>query len=169
MIKVVRLNKKGFMLAEVVVVAAVISTVLITLFTGLNRMTSAFETRNKYYDIDAAYLAGEANNYLVKNDIIYSDSLLNTSVVKEITAISTIFTDLIKDDNGFPEVRVYFSLYDKDILSNTSQISNMRTTFKDYISYLTNKLDFSENYTYMIIIEIAKTSDDCYYYALKVR
>ena len=52
-----KLNKKGFMLAEVVVSASVIAVILVTLYIGLNRMTSAYETRNRYYDIDAQQVA----------------------------------------------------------------------------------------------------------------
>ena len=43
-----KLNRKGFMMAEVVVVSAVIVTVLETLFTGINKVSTAYEKRNKY-------------------------------------------------------------------------------------------------------------------------
>ena len=41
-------GRKGFMLAEVVVVSAVISTVLVTMYIAINRVSSAYETRNSY-------------------------------------------------------------------------------------------------------------------------
>ena len=47
------------MLAEVVVVSAVISTVLVTMYIAINRVSSAYETRNSYYDIDALFFCEE--------------------------------------------------------------------------------------------------------------
>ncbi|UKI26843.1 MAG: hypothetical protein L6V91_09005 [Bacilli bacterium] len=52
-----RLNKKGFMMAEVVVVSVIICTALVTLYTGINRVSNAYKIRNKYYDINALYMA----------------------------------------------------------------------------------------------------------------
>ena len=54
-----KIGNKGFMLGEVVVVSSVVAAVLVTMFIAINRLSSAYETRNTYYDIDAAYLAGE--------------------------------------------------------------------------------------------------------------
>ncbi len=59
-----KLGRKGFMLAEVVVVSAVISTVLVTMYIAINRVSSAYETRNGYYDIDALFFAEEINDLI---------------------------------------------------------------------------------------------------------
>ena len=50
-----KLSRKGFMLAEVVVVSVVVATVLVTLFAGLNNISSAYRTRNIYYDIELLF------------------------------------------------------------------------------------------------------------------
>ena len=55
------------MLAEVVVVSAVISTVLVTMYIAINRVSSAYETRNSYYDIDALFFAEEINDLIKEN------------------------------------------------------------------------------------------------------
>ena len=47
-----KLNRKGFMMAEVVVVSVIICTVLVTLYTSLVRINNAYDTRNRYYDIN---------------------------------------------------------------------------------------------------------------------
>ena len=47
-------------------------------------------------------------------------------------------------------------------------MSNKETT-KEFIDYLGTKFDFNDDYNYVIISELCKTDDDCYYYALKVR
>ena len=43
-----KLNRKGFMLAEVVVSASVVAVVLVTMYIGINRMTAAYDKRNRY-------------------------------------------------------------------------------------------------------------------------
>ena len=57
-----KLNRKGFMMAEVVVVSVIICTVLVTLYTALARINNAYDTRNRYYDIDTLYFTVSANN-----------------------------------------------------------------------------------------------------------
>lgn len=156
-------------MAEVVVVSVVIATVLVTLFTGLNRVSSAYENRNRYYDIDALYLAMMTNDALIKNgninDLI-KNSASNPSVSIDSNNISDIddITNIYKEDGG--DVNVYFSMLSG--LNNLKSESTKETT-KDFIDYLETKFDFKDDYTYVIISELCKNEDDCYYYALKVR
>lgn len=161
-----KFGRKGFMMAEVVVVSVVIAVVLITLFTGLNRVSSAYEKRDRYYDIDALYLAMMANDALIENGSI--NNLINDGTSTIIKAndltISNIYKDIV-NDNG---VNLYFSLYGKDKLTELKKLSNKKTT-KEFIDYLGTKFYFNGDYNYVIISEICKNVDDCYYYALKVR
>ena len=60
-----KLNCKGFMLAEVVVVSVIICTVLVTLYTSLVRINNAYDTRNRYYDINTLYFTEEVNDILI--------------------------------------------------------------------------------------------------------
>ena len=174
-----KLDRKGFMMAEVVVVSVVIVTVLVTLFTGINNVSSAYEERNRYYDIDAAYFAVEANNYLLNNNTEIGNNYINEYLLSEsVVNISNI--GLFMDDgssyreyNGY-NYYGYFTLYNSESLSYMESNFILNQTFKDYLGYLDGHLDFDEDYTYMILIEkcnsdINKYSSDCYYYALKVR
>ena len=138
-----KLNRKGFMMAEVVVVSVIICTVLVTLYTALARINNAYDTRNRYYDIDTLYFTEEVN-----------DMLIYMGYINEY--IST---------NG---IKMYFSLYDANSVGLLAGM-NSNTTFKDYISYLKEHFDYNEKYEYMLITEICKTGDDCYYYGLRVR
>ena len=63
---------------------------------------------------------------------------------------------------------MYFSLYDANSVGLLAEM-NSNTTFKDYISYLKEHFDYTEKYEYMLITEMCKTGDDCYYYGLRVR
>lgn len=173
-----KIGNKGFTLVEVVVVSVVIITSLVSLFTIVNRMDSAFDKRNRYYDIDALYIANNINYMLLKTGEI--DGLISSNFKTEID--EGIY--LLNDD--YPEVSdicdSYLSktsdshVYGYSVLYNKSEFDIFKRdvikeneTFFEYLDYLDDKLNFDDDYTYMIIVEIQKSRDDCYYYTLKVR
>ena len=61
-----RINRKGFMLAEVVVVSVIVCVCLVSLATGIARVSKAYDTRNRYYDVNALYMAEKANLFLIR-------------------------------------------------------------------------------------------------------
>lgn len=173
-----KIGRRGFMLAEVVVVSVVVVTVLVTLFTGVNNVSSAYETRNRYYDVDSLYIAMEINDIIIDEKII---SVLqtnnNVTNLKNNVANSERMTNYVNfyedKDKGTGNVinSLYFVPYDVDKLNSLKNEENININFKDYITYLSGNLDFSEDYDYMIIVERYENNniDDCYYYALKLK
>lgn len=159
-----KFGRKGFMLAEVVVVSVVIAVVLITLFTGLNRVSSAYEKRDRYYDIDALYLAMMANDILIKSGDINTIIKTENSIKINNDDVNQLLNTYNNDD-----VNLYFSLYEKGKIDELKDLSNTKETTKEFIDYLGTKFDFNDDYNYVIISELCKNADDCYYYALKVR
>lgn len=139
------------MLAEVVVVSAVISTVLVTMYIAINRVSSAYETRNSYYDIDALFFAEEIND-LIKDKAPPRNPKL------ELGDLSTAYQSLGYKANGY-----YIT---PSTLNNTIE---GKQTLKDFMSYLKTKLSNDNNYTYIIVSELCTPDDDCRYYALKVK
>ena len=141
------------MLAEVVVVSAVISTVLVTMYIAINRVSSAYETRNSYYDIDALFFAEEINN-LIKDKELQTDSNFKLSLGDLYTAYQSL---------GYKANGYYIT---PSTLNNTIE---GKQTLKDFMSYLKTKLSNDNNYKYIIVSELCTTDDDCRYYALKVK
>lgn len=156
-----KLGRNGFMLVEVVVVSAVIATVLVTMFIAINRVSSSYSTRDSYNSVDALYLAMAVNDILRENNDL-SDLVCNNSNANEITDSS--LKEVYKDIGS---INLYYSPYDRDkVLS----LKKNKATFDGFIDYISNKLDYSNtNYNYLIISELCKTEDDCYYYALKLK
>lgn len=167
-----KLNRKGFMMAEVVVVSVIICTVLVTLYTALVRINNAYDTRNKYYDINTLYFTEEVNDMLIYMG--YINKYISTSDSKEVD-LNNVFSN----DSNFHSaynintakggsIRMFFSVYDN---SRVKALANMNsnTTFKEYITYLKEHFDYDEEYEYMLVTEMCKTGDDCYYYGLRVR
>ena len=168
-----KLNKKGFMLAEVVIVASVIAGILITLYISLNRVAAAYEKRNRYYDIDAMYAAVEINEailYDTSSEKEYTSSLTTTNL-NEVGDTTSRLKKIIDfyPSNVYPLKMAYYvnNLSDVDNLKN---LKNDDKYFNEYIDYLNDNIEFSK-YDYLIIIELQKDKDDpddIYFYTLKV-
>lgn len=152
-----KLGRKGFMLAEVVVVSAVISTVLVTMYIAINRVSSAYETRNSYYDIDALFFAEEIND-LIKDKGLQTDS--NHKLL--LGDLSTAYQN--QDYLNYKKANGYYIT--PSTLNNTIE---GKQTLKDFMSYLKTKLSNDNNYTYIIVSELCTHDDDCRYYALKIK
>lgn len=163
-----KLGRNGFMLVEVVVVSAVIATVLVTMFIAINRVSSSYSTRDSYNSVDALYLAMAVNDILRENNDL-SDLVCNNSNANEITDSNpdSNFESLKEAYKDIGSINLYYSPYDRDkVLS----LKKNKATFDGFIDYISNKLDYSNtNYNYLIISELCKTEDDCYYYALKLK
>lgn len=167
-----KLNRKGFMLAEVVVSASVVAVVLVTMYIGINRMTAAYDKRNRYYDLDAQQVAMEVND-LLKRD---SEQKLNN-----FTSLTDNYYSLEDIENNYQvnysELKDAFSSLEENINTyyvknedgfNTIKNSNINQSFKDYLDYFINKTDFNEDYSYFIVVELDK-NNNYYYYTLKVK
>lgn len=148
-----KLNKKGFMLAEVVITSSVVAVILVTLYIGINRMNNAYDKRNRYYDIDAQQFAMEFNDLHKKSDEYQADQT-ETKSLENLAVLQ-----------GYKGIKIRYVEYNSDKLSSlSSQFS------QDYINYLIDKLDFNEDYSYLIVVELQKKDEnDCYYYTLKVK
>lgn len=163
-----KLNRKGFMLAEVVVSASVVAVVLVTMYIGINRMTAAYGKRNRYYDLDAQELAMVVNDTIRNNgsDVTFDNSgiLLSEQISSKYSKTKELF-DLYKNNLKYNN-NVYI-VKDKNGF-NTMKSLNINQSFKDYIDYFVSKTSFDEEYSYFIVVELEKGSD-YYYYTLKVK
>ena len=52
-----KINNKGFMLAEIIIVSAILATALVGLFATFSKMFIEYEKRNDYESIDAIYVS----------------------------------------------------------------------------------------------------------------
>lgn len=154
-------------MAEVVIVSVVVAVTLVALFTGVNRVSNAYEKRNKYHDIDAEYLCIEVNKALIQNSQTNLSSLTN---INNEYYIGGLFD--YKDKFGLSEgkVSIYYSSCDILSIETIKNRSEVNQTFIDYIDYLKGNLDCTGYESgYVIISEVCKTENDCGYYTLKVK
>ena len=160
-------NNKGFMLAEVVIVSAILITTLTSLYVGFARVYKAYEERSNFFDIDSIYA--------LKN---IEDALINEGIFNEI--INTVNTngyvsykkDSVSNDNyidayiekimlNYDIEYFYITKYSTNNIANIINIDNENIVFNDFLDYLNKNLDFSLNYNYLFV---SKTIDGRFAY-----
>lgn len=189
-------NRKGFMLAELIITSTIVVTSMVALYASFNRIYSLYKAKNNYYYVDGVYATKELANTIVQNDF-------NKFIIKNFDTERNMF--LIKDgeckvDTAMQQKceaikklynikNMVFSEYNKcnlNIQKCTTIDNNNRTeqqindakalkvknqTFKDYIDYIIdyyNIEDENNEYNYVILTEIEEKGQ-LYYSNLRIR
>lgn len=153
----VKMNNKGFMMAEVIVVASVIVVTLVALYASYNKIFSLYNQRTDYYNITTLY-----DLAVIRDNFLYGD---NTSLEP--------FVYQGAEFNKDPKAAVRTLYYiDKDDIDNVNE-DEIKTTFKNYISFLSSSVDFSKkvngyDWDEMLIMEKCFSEDDCSYTYLEI-
>lgn len=140
------MNNKGFMLAEVVVVSAVILTALSVFYINYNKIISLYNERINYYDPTTLY---ELAKY---RDDHFTDSsfALDTKNKK------------LYDSNG----KIIY-LFNGSYLDNLqNNVSNK--TFKNYIEFLKTNIRYKYNRIFLTMENCDSNKMNCKYAYLEV-
>lgn len=175
------MNRKGFMMAEVVVVSAIVMVTIVGLYQSYNKLYSAYSTRLKYYDAGTLYRLGYYRDTLIEKDMM-NEILMNMkenevkSVYKyqstdNVVKFSQDEENEYKRDTVFLIATQYSSSANGYILKNTTTINGISQTYQDYLSYLKKSTKYRSDY--IMIIESCKentkdTVDDCHYAYLEI-
>lgn len=143
------MNNKGFMMAEVVVVSAVILVTLTSLYISYGKILSLYNQRIDYYDVTTLYeLANIRDNY-----------------PEEIKAAGSTGV-VINEDTSIPSRVVYY--VDINEITDMMNDSRINPKFADYFKYLSTSLKTSVNSILVMERCIDKDGDDCKYAYLEV-
>lgn len=145
------MNNKGFMLAEVVVVSAVILIALTTFYVNYNKVISLYNERINYYDPTTLY---ELAKYRDDNFLSLNFNLGGNK-----------YRRLLGDESGAGK-RIYL-VRGKDL----SSLSLTNKSFIKYRDYLKNKLNFTGANAYKHILVMEKCDSNrmnCKYAYLEV-
>lgn len=181
-----KLNKKGFMMAEVVVVAAVILSFLAGIFISYNKIYSAYKTRLNYYDITALYRLNFYKEYYQERKAncrlegLGMIGVLECKKKKAEDGRVELWNKLINSNPDYENVNEQvFLIYNnynnlpasilnsaKDIDGNSVTINQ---TYNNYVKYLSTSINLT-NTKYVMIIERCQKNnqDDCKYAYLEV-
>ena len=174
----VHMNRKGFMMAEVVVVSAIVMVTIIGLYQSYNKLYSTYATRLKYHDAETLYRLGYYRDILIENgslNTILSDMKKNGTKTKSIYKDGSKDNPIVLEDekDKYKGDTVFLISTTKDsnkakghILENTT-INGIHSTYQDYLSYLTKSTSYGSNY--IMVIESCKDDlNDCYYAYLEI-
>lgn len=135
------MNRKGFMMAEVVVVSAIVLVTLVSFYVSYNKIISLYNQRVNYYDVTTLYEL----SYVRDNISDYSEYSSRDSVI----------------DDEYEKV-----YYVKNTELGNMDVSNQ--TFKDYLKYIEDSVTFETDY--ILVMEKCKNEDidNCKYAYLEV-
>lgn len=171
------MNRKGFMMAEVVVVSAIVMVTIVGLYQSYNKLYSAYTTRLKYYDAETLYRLGYYRDTLIENDkinnilltmdkddtqtkIIYRNDFDNNLIELSPEEYKYNNVLLIKNNNNTNEKYIL----NKETVAN---ITNISETYRDYLNYLTTSTSYRSKYI-MTIENCKENPDDCHYAYLEI-
>lgn len=168
------MNKKGFMMAELIVVSAVVLTTLISLYTSYNKIYSIYKTRIRYYDVTTLYRLGYYRDILKENGVLDGVITSSNSGVLEVynskKGTGSVFSLPESERPKDVEDLVYMvNNNGTSINRNTFADENIHVTFLEYIDFLEKSVDFTE-FNYMLIMERCTPGDEnnCSYAYLEV-
>ena len=157
------MNNKGFMMAEVIVVSAIILVFMTGLYLSYGKLFSLYNTRVNYYDSDTLYGIAYYRDTLIKEDKI--NNLLST-VKSSSNKYLNLFTNTLDQVNTGDNLFLVY--HAKDNLSKIPS-NSISKTFKEYIDYLEDSATFRSNYIMIMERCYYGTDDyDCTYGYLEV-
>ena len=131
-----KLNKKGFMMAEVIVVSSIVLITLTSLYISYNKIYSTYKKRINYYDVSIIY------------DL---DKIRRNTAIDEPTNNIKIENDVISE----PNTTVYaipLPITDNKITDLSQENTTFNTTFNEYLEYLKNSITVN-NCNYILVME----------------
>jgi len=138
------MNNKGFMMAEVIVVASIVMIALVGLYTSYNKIFTIYNQRVDYYDVATLYELSD-----IRRDVYYSDENYNS-----------------KD-------KVYDKDYKTVYLVNKNDLDSLVTVvehqmFKDYLEFISGSVTFETEQ--ILVMERCINSDinNCKYAYLEM-
>lgn len=175
------MNNKGFMMAEVVVVSAIVMVTIVGLYQSYNKLYSTYNTRIDYYDSTTLYRLGYYRDILIENDKL--NNLINNleDTVTEIYGSNGVSGIQLPDNEVSQYVNDTVFLIktnkssDKYVITGAELDSNeeINLTFKEYLSYLSTSTTFKSSY--IMVMERctsnddnSKNKDDCKYAYLEI-
>ena len=123
-----KLNKKGFMMAEVIVVSSIVLITLTSLYISYNKIYSTYKKRINYYDVSIIYDLDQ-----IRRNVVIDAPTNNTKIDSE--ANTTVYAIPLTGNK----------ITDTDL-------SQENTTFNEYLEYLKNSITVN-NCSYILVME----------------
>ena len=77
-----KIDNKGFMLVEILICATVIVAVLVGIYVEFTHVKRSYDDSFSYNNVVELYLAKEARNYILENEVVVPDDLTNEAYIE---------------------------------------------------------------------------------------
>ena len=125
-----KLNKKGFMMAEVIVVSSIVLITLTSLYISYNKIYSTYKKRINYYDVSIIYDLDQ-----IRRNTAIDEPTNNTKIDSE--SNTTVYA---------------IPLTGNKITDTNTNLSQENTTFNEYLKYLKKTITVN-NCNYILVME----------------
>mgnify|MGYP004610173219 FL=1 len=144
-----KLNNKGFMLVEVIIVTVIVATIMTSLYVAFTRVYKVYDMKSRYSNIDGIYALNTIKNYYIEN--VSMNKLINDTKDKYINIKSN--SSYCNTNNYCEKINNIIVNYkinnlyiiDKEKLIDNINEEDTTQTLKDYINYLNDTLDKTDN------------------------
>lgn len=144
------------MLAEVIIVSSIVVTVLVTMYTGLNKLFVKYDELSRYYNVDAIYMAKNVEDYLIDSyqmgSLIGNSSSVGYVDIKNMQGINEIVGAECSSGSTAGTTcvsKLYFIGNYGENGDGYDKVKNLSTSdkyFDDYVDYVKN--DIKNKYGY---------------------
>lgn len=149
------MNNKGFMMAEVVVVSAIVMITLAGLYMSYVKIYAIYNERINYYDVNTLYQLSFYRDVLTETKEM-DKSLLDYEIDKnDIVYINDIIDSKMTDSEKKIDL-VYLLPVNK--LRGMTEINNLNPTFVNYVKYLLDTMDIQTEY--MMLLERCSSNQE---------
>jgi len=152
------MNKKGFMLAEVLIVSTLLIGTMGFMFIQINSITKAYAREFNYNTVDALYGAHVLKEYLDTKNYFFNvnttkfidknevnSSYFNT-LVEELGVLKIIIT-YYSEDNNNEDIYEYL----RNNYSNNTPYIGTDTSYYEKLIEFSTSLTYDNNYYYMVV------------------
>jgi Tfp pilus assembly protein PilE len=150
-----KLNNRGFFLAETIVAVAIVATVLVIFYSQISVLYRNYERNAKYNTVEALHAARNISTYIDQN---YVDKPIGSLITASTPLIDITTYDF--DTTGYYDSlisnlnikSVYFSSYNINDLITNYTTYNIGASFLDFLRTL--RVITDKTNTYRVIVQL---------------
>ena len=150
-----KMNNIGFMMAEVVVMAAIILGVITSIYTSYSKVFTRYYTVLNYYNVDGIYKLAS-----------YRDEMINSSENDNINSILNIVSTsnmvVFTKTSNYPGLCIFKTDALNSLVNESNSAFNtgyyidpnngfyINPAYREYIKYVNDSVDFENNYVMVL-------------------
>ena len=169
-------EKNGFMMAELIIVSAIVLVSLSGFYISFNKIFSRYNSKLDYYDSASIYYLAYYRDIMIGNDR-FNDILADLSITSPIMKLYDSDDEGTGEENAFKlqgddidtdhtHVVYIAKNNNKQVIKNLLSNEEVKETYKDFVNNLSETVTLDSNY--VMLIERCISTDECKYGYLEI-